>query len=718
MPFINHKNYFVLENKTRPLSKMEHFDLAKQSNLLYRVSNSLLRIDDPEKLLQKAVDETKNVMDAFTVSIALYNQANHMLRVELINRDDGEDKPLYTKEFAIGEGVAGLAAKLRKIVAVPDIRESSLFINKNRKNNFGGIISVPMIIAGELIGVLNISSKEPRIFTESEAEFLTVLSTIIAAAIKNNHLYRKLDNQVKGLSRLFGVTSVTSQQTKNTISSIVNSLPALLESEKAHLLLLNNETQTLEFYASSASSDKFEKLPDMKLKNKSVSCTVLKTEKPILINNIDKSDLINKKFRKLFAIKKQISVPVMGKNDCLGVIHIINKISADFTTEDLKLASIVATRIAAKIENAELIDKLDEKNRLLDKIVSHASDGIIVFDQDGKLIVYNKYLENLFKLKAGKVLGLSFAKLIGMLDIEEKDKIQLIETIKPLLAQKDTNVRDIHIKKNDEGVSWLRVSCSHILDEDGNIEKTIFLVQDISADKELLQAKNDFISTSTHELRTPITTIKGYLSMMRNGDVGELSSRQLDYLNKAYSATERLVNLAEDFLSILKIGDNRIEFQPKSFELNELVREAIGSLKMKAQSKKILMKFNPQIDYLYCYADREKTSKIIENLLDNAIKYSNENGRIYISSGKDLHQNTRIDIRDNGVGISQKNQRQVFDKFTRINNPLSIKAGGTGLGLFIVKNLVERQGGHIFLKSRLGIGSTFSFTLPTTKRKD
>jgi len=712
MNFISYKNYQVIEKDHLVSDTKNDFNTAKQNELLFRIANSLLKIDDSGTIIQKAMDETKNAMNAFTVSIALYNKNEDKLVIELINRADGRNFAVYTKEFKMGEGVAGLAAKTRKVIMIPDIRTSTLFINKNKKNNFGGIIAVPMIIGGELIGVINISSEEPRIFTNKEAEFLTILSTIIAAAIKNNRLYKQLDNQVKNLSRLFGITSVTNLQAKNSINGIINSLPALLDSEKAHLLLYDGNETLQAYAASSVHADAFEKCKSISISSHTVSSTVFKTQKPILINNTEKSDLIDKRCKKILNIKKQVSVPVLANNKCIGVLHVINKLSGDFAKDDLKLASIVAIRIGAKIENSELITRINSESKLLDSIVQNANDGIAVFDEDKKILTWNKYLEKLSRVSRSSVIGKSFSVAAERMPIPRKDKERLEAKVESALSQRGIENGDFEITDDRGDNIWIRISYSSILDENDSVKRHILVIQDITKDKELLKAKNDFISTSTHELRTPLTVIKGYLSMLRKTKEGFDKSQSL-YLSKAYEATERLSDLVEDLLSALRISDNKVEINLDNCKIDDLIELSIKNLDLKASNKKIAVDFFPQ-KRLTCLCDQEKTRKILGNLIENAIKYSRKYSKIKISV-QQKDQLAKITIADEGIGIKNKDFTNIFEKFTRVSNPLSVKAGGTGLGLFIAKSLVEIQGGEIGLKSKLHHGSEFFFTLPLAK---
>jgi signal transduction histidine kinase len=224
-----------------------------------------------------------------------------------------------------------------------------------------------------------------------------------------------------------------------------------------------------------------------------------------------------------------------------------------------------------------------------------------------------------------------------------------------------------------------------------------------------MEAKNEFLSLTTHELRTPLTAIKGYLSMIIQGDAGEITPRQQLFFGKAMDATNRLVGLVEEILSVIRIEENRVTLHWQEFSLTDLISECVQEFRLPAEQKKITI--NYRSTPLSIWGDRVKTKQVLANLIENAIKYTRDKGTVDISYTK-RRQNACISIRDTGVGIAPKHVATIFDKFVRIDNPLSVKAGGTGLGLYIVKNLVEKQGGRIWVESIPKKGTTFSLLMP------
>ncbi len=229
--------------------------------------------------------------------------------------------------------------------------------------------------------------------------------------------------------------------------------------------------------------------------------------------------------------------------------------------------------------------------------------------------------------------------------------------------------------------------------------------------KALDQAKDEFVSMASHQLRTPLTSIKGYLSMVLEGDVGELSADQKDLLGQAFYSSQRMVYLIADLLnaSRLKTGKFVIERQPT--DLAKLVKDEVSQLKegIKAKNIKLSVKIPKHIPELML--DQMKTRQVVMNFVDNAIYYTPEGGSIKVRL-INAQQSLQLTVTDTGIGVPEDQQHKLFTKFYRADNARRIRPDGTGLGLFMAKKVIVAQGGSIIFKSQENKGSTFGFSFP------
>jgi signal transduction histidine kinase len=228
---------------------------------------------------------------------------------------------------------------------------------------------------------------------------------------------------------------------------------------------------------------------------------------------------------------------------------------------------------------------------------------------------------------------------------------------------------------------------------------------------ELDQLKSQFIATASHELRTPLSIIKGFTNLItRRDDFGFDRDTEMQYLGLIDSQVNALTSLVDDMLSASRIESGRVRLQRERIELLPMIRRQLDTFMVAAAERKIEIMME-QADPAVAYADAQQAEQVLVNLVSNAIKYSFDGGRIRICLREDPEVVT-ISVADQGVGIARDQMDQLFSKFTRLANPRSVEAGGTGLGLFIARNWVEANGGRIWAESEEGVGSTFSFTLP------
>jgi len=230
--------------------------------------------------------------------------------------------------------------------------------------------------------------------------------------------------------------------------------------------------------------------------------------------------------------------------------------------------------------------------------------------------------------------------------------------------------------------------------------------------KELDRAKDEFISMASHQLRTPLTTIKGYLSMMLEGDAGKLSSAQKEFVGYAFGSSERMVNLISDLLNVSRLSAGRFLIQTKPTDMVQMIADEVRQLDTHATAKGIKLIFDHPTQTLPpAQIDDNKTRQVIMNFIDNAIYYT-QSGEVRVT----LHQTAdvaRLEVTDTGIGVPEGAKKKLFSKFYRADNAQIVRPDGTGLGLYLAKRVVEDQGGTIIFNSTEGKGSTFGFELPT-----
>lgn len=223
--------------------------------------------------------------------------------------------------------------------------------------------------------------------------------------------------------------------------------------------------------------------------------------------------------------------------------------------------------------------------------------------------------------------------------------------------------------------------------------------------------KDEFISMASHELRSPLTGMKLYLSMLRDGDAGPLNDDQSNFVRIVDQNTDRLVKLVNDLLDISRMTSGRLQFAFEEWELGGVIQHVLTSMRMLAESKRIQTTFEAPPIPLCVRGDRDRVVQILTNLLSNAYKYSDEDTSVIVRLTP-RNSDVQIDVIDQGMGISNDDQANLFQRFFRSESVINSNISGTGLGLYITRLLVEAHGGEIWVESQVGAGSTFSWTLP------
>jgi len=348
-------------------------------------------------------------------------------------------------------------------------------------------------------------------------------------------------------------------------------------------------------------------------------------------------------------------------------------------------------------------------------IISNFLDPIIVIDHRHKINFLNPAAKEVLGFRdtdIGEKISKSenysmknFSKLLG-------DGYS-VKSYKDLKSS-DRNIEELTINQGDQENIY-KVNTIQVRDELGVYLGTMKIFHNMTREKMLDKLKSDFISIAAHQLRTPLSAIKWAIKMVLDGDAGKLNKEQELILNKGYSSNERVIHLINDMLDVSRIEEGRFAYQFTDTDISEVLNTALINFDKKVSSKSLILTINKPKELPRVYIDKDKVTMVVKNLLENAVEYTPENGKIDIDIevGKEL---LKFSIKDNGVGVPEADKPKVFSKFYRGGNVMRMQTDGSGLGLFITKNVIKKHGGDITFTSEEGKGSEFIFTLPL-KRK-
>ncbi len=408
-----------------------------------------------------------------------------------------------------------------------------------------------------------------------------------------------------------------------------------------------------------------------------------------------------------------LAIPVTHHSKTLGTI-LIERLDRSFGDHEARLGRLVATRLAVLVENANLYHDVNARRERWEAVFRFTEEGIVIFDRTGAIVGFNPASTQITQYQAAEAIGKPFAKIFKTIGPEGASTI--VTPIERVLKEGVTITKSEQLIENRTGGRiWTEVSYSPIFDDTGRITSGIAIIRNTTRDREVEEIKSDFISIVSHELRTPLTAIKGFLSMTLKNDFGTLSEKQYHYLSRVYQSNQRMIDLVEDLMDATYIESGKINLTIDPVAMENVITEVVSEVAGKGAAGNIMINVRRRTRLPLVLADETRLHQIVLNLVDNAIKYSHA-GTVVDIDFKTHGDELITTISDHGVGISKTQIDRLFTKFGRIFNPLSVQAGGTGLGLYIVKNLVESHGGRIWVTSIEGKGSKFHFALPIAKQ--
>lgn len=408
-------------------------------------------------------------------------------------------------------------------------------------------------------------------------------------------------------------------------------------------------------------------------------------------------------------------------------------------------SQVVLNRLSTLLANEiDLINVVRLSSDLINKTLKPAHIRLVVFD-DNQSVFYDYGTSNapMSPVEFSKIDSASqniisinsksreAQRMLKPLDAElmlkllSNDELVGVVILGPKLNGSYYNDQDIKLLEISENELSISVQNARYFDQIQKFNVTLQrkikqatskLEQNNKKLKELDEAKDEFISMASHQLRTPLTSIKGYVSMVVEGDAGKITPQQKKLLEEAFASSQRMVYLIADLLNVSRLKTGKFIIERSEANLAEMVDSEIAQLKPTAKSRDLKLMYHKPSRFPDVMLDETKTRQVIMNFVDNAIYYTPAGGKIEVTvkSSKDFIEFT---CRDDGIGVPKEKQAKLFTKFFRADNAQKARPDGTGLGLFMARKVIVAQGGSIIFKSEEGKGSTFGFKLPRKVKK-
>jgi PAS domain S-box-containing protein len=366
----------------------------------------------------------------------------------------------------------------------------------------------------------------------------------------------------------------------------------------------------------------------------------------------------------------------------------------------------------AKASPKESKTQFSEGQTMIDALVSSIGDGLIVVNEYGIITHINQVALDILGAKREQMINAWLPKAVpskskdgGDIPMSERLVVKALLTGQPLSEI-------VYYERADGSLVPASGTASPFLVK-GKPSGAVIVFRDISRELQIEKAKDEFISLTSHQLRTPLTSISFFSEMMASGRAGTLTSRQQEYAEKIHLSTTRMIRLVGSILNVSRIELDRLKVDPHETDIVQIVKDYIEEVLPIADSKNVQLSFKGP-ESAVAKIDASLLGQVIHNLLTNAIRYSSdEEGGVEIEL-KQVDDDYQITVSDNGIGIPKNAQTRIFERFYRADNAVNMEGQGTGLGLYLAKMIMEAAGCRIWFKSKENKGTTFYLMIPKT----
>jgi PAS domain S-box-containing protein len=393
-------------------------------------------------------------------------------------------------------------------------------------------------------------------------------------------------------------------------------------------------------------------------------------------------------------IQALIALPLYSKERFQGMIWAGYRHPHKFDTSEKNLLNTLAGQAAVLVENARLFANSEGGRRRLAAVLASTSDGVIVTDQTERVLLVNRAMENMFGLKANEVVGRPASSVLPAPALVEA------------LTSNNESARNPEVPIGKDKVFY--ASTSTIVGNDGQVMGRVAVLHDITHLKEIDAMKSDFVATVSHDLRSPLTFMRGYATMLTM--IGEMNEKQEDYVEKILGGIDQMAKLVDDLLDLGRI-ESGTKLREDTIEIEPLLADLATEHWQHAHLRGIKLEVDVNPKDMIVVGDKRLIRQALTNLVSNGIKYAPDSGRMELRAER-VKEEVVFSVADHGPGITKQDQMRLFERFYRAQEKGTEKVKGSGLGLAIVKSIAEKHGGRAWCQSKRGKGSTFFVAIP------
>ncbi len=635
-----------------------------------------------------------------------------------------------TDRVSVGLGLVGKVITERKTICIPTL-EAYAKIGVLRWNEmlkeegFRAILAAPIFVGEETIGSFNVYFKKEKNFSKDEERFMEIIANHVAVAIANisrakfiNENSERLKEELANMAQVQEVTQGLSRLLYSSPDFILSHLGDYLAGKvKAKCLALyelEKESKIFQLSGSSKMSAElksFHQSSPIRLEEKTLVGLAFNQAEPQISERVFTDERIIKHWSVALSNEHYMAMgayPLMVEKRVVGVLGIFYDYLHETSAGEKNILNTFSQFLAVAIENLNTFSTLVSEKQKTKSMVYSLQDGLLVHDLKNVIMEVNPKALEILMMQKEDLLGKETAGLL--LDNDPKSRL-----VGELINYQINDFENKEYTLGEPFNRYLRIVQVPLTDEENRKIGSMRILHDITKEKKVEHIKSNFVSTASHQLRTPLTGIKWGLDALLKDE--HLTADQREILTKIFTVNENVIGLINDLLNVSKIEENEFEYQFAETELLPMIEKIVRELKVVSDQRKVLIFIEPTSEILpKVTADLTRLDLAFRNLIDNAIKYTPAGKKVTIRfhAGR---ESLVVAIEDEGIGIPKKDQEFLFNKFFRARNATKEQADGSGLGLYIAKSIIDKHNGAITVDSVEEKGTTFFVQLPTTPER-
>lgn len=692
-------------------------DLSREvqsQRALVGISQTLAEDLELLPLLERVVRKVREFVPYHSISIYLYDSDKVSLYTAAA---DGFFLEEMSYQLDPEMGIPAAVARTRKPLVLQDVKGDPRFRKILATARVESAVYMPIGLDEASYGCLSLWSMEAAAYDESSVERLRYIARVAARAIRNAEVFQQVERRLGFIISLWEISKTLSTAVdasdgwSRLMKEALGTVRQLFSADKLTYFHYDPARGVLEPSLTEGLSEGVVAELRGRLRSDPRGMTFL-LRSTLQVHDIQKDRRLIPMAGALEVeqVRSMLLCPLSGRQSesALGALALFSCQERRWTSEEVRWLEIFANMFSTALENVQLMNDLVAEKTQLQVLVDNVPEGVYTTDRDRRIITWNAAATRITGWRLDEVVGEPCSRFIACQAADEgvwcESRCPLVEAMNQE-GRVDSGMGNVVLVTREGGRVPVFLTSAPIYGEEGKVAGSILVFRDMTREREIEEMKETFLATITHDLKSPLASIMGYGELLLNPKVGGLNESQQEFVQAILRSSKTLQILINNILQSTRLESEGIALNYAAFELGGLFAELEEMFRPLVAHKKQILEIEAE-GGMHVYADREKIKEVLLNLISNAVKFTPREGRITLRARTD-GEKVLVEVCDTGKGIPKDQQGRLFQKFSQVKG----EKGGTGLGLYIVRKVLEAHGEEIELESEVGEGATFRFRL-------